>query len=113
MATGTIQKNQSQLLWTNSSPSTARGGFSVPLDLTSYTAIIVFFRFKTDSTLGKACDAIVGDTTYWTCAVWGNKYENYSRAFRAFTTSVQFDSCYDGSTEYTSYMIPYKIIGIK
>ncbi len=108
------------LLWTNPSPTSAFSAQTLNLNLNNYNAILILSTYSTSySTLifeniVFLVPEIKDGTIQTRIHGWGrdNNY-NLTRYYTITNTSIAIDGgAYNGSNN-TSYMIPWKIYGIK
>ena len=130
MASGTIPRTPTipsgfVLLWTNSDPTSAFSAQSVPVDLSSYDAVYIQFKYGTSATSwrtgmfalvdGNNYQAIcMGDLTASSASIITARY------FDVLTTGINFEGGLTKKTTSTSAAsssngscIPYQIYGIK
>lgn len=119
-----------KLLWTNASPTSTFEGFNpISLDLSAYTAILVWYRLYTaDSTAQHTCSIVpigVGSGTNHDSTVnattcfagidekWVRRYCFASKTAVTFGSGGHRTSVSDNYTVNSKYMVPERIYGIR
>ena len=110
------------LLWENARPTSSFGGQTVPLDLSNYSQVLVYFRvYNGTGEYAAETFGVYGLVGNWCMAACNSETGSNptQRAFNIETTGITFSQAYyinaiggtlNGST---NLLIPYKIYGIK
>lgn len=109
---GSIDGVGIDLLWTNSSPTSAFGAQTVSLDLSSYQMVLVMARVSTDYS-GIFSNINTVGTTGWLAGGWGSLNNVFHREYTVSTTGIYFYGGYYKTSYNTSYVVPYQIYGIR
>lgn len=100
-------------LWTNSSPTSAFSAQTIPLDLSDYDGILLYFlATNTDVNRQSSMICLKGYKSVFSDVVVGATAIR-SRAVTVTDTGAQFTTGYNNTSSNTSSAIPYKIFGIK
>lgn len=99
------------LLWTNASPTSDFNAQTINLDSSKYVMIYIQFRFSTSDDTIVCVLANSKNTSYQAIHKGGGTI--IGRALHYYADSIDFVNAMYASTVNESYMIPYKIYGIK
>ena len=101
----------SEVLWTNSAPSSNFNAQTIQLDLTNYDKIEIIYRYNKENL--NTYKKVEGQIGYLSTMEWLGGATILSRNFTVNTTGVVFSSGYSGSSISEQSLIPYQIIGYK
>lgn len=106
------------LLWTNSSPSSAFGAQTIALDLSAYSMIYTMYCIAVDvadsAKRYNTCMQNVDGKPYQHASYYsGNSSNMTRRTITATTTGIIFENGIYGTSSSTNCNVPQKIYGIK
>lgn len=101
------------LLWTNSAPTSAFSAQTIQLDLSGYAEIIIVATSRTDLDVRFTSVFPVGNYLARLASTLTGTNTDITRNVTISSTSLAFETGYNGSTANTSYCIPVYVYGIR